>query len=408
MKVLHITTSIAGGAGIAALRSHISLLNEGIDSRILYLGSDVNNNPSEFSLPYFEPSLIQKIGHKLGLNPCAIYKQINASKITRSQGIEIYSLPFSDYALHNHPLVTWADIIHLHWVTGIIDYPTFFSKTQKPLVWTLHDMNPFMGGFHYKEGYNSATDDIKSMENRLTTLKAEILQINPFIHIVCPSRWICNLSQNSAAFVGKPHHIIPNTIDTNTYVPLDKSNARCELRIPNNLTLLLFSAASISNKRKGFDLLLEAFSVLPEHTKRNLGLCIVGSKHPTIDINIKTYFLGKISDEHCLSKAYSAADAFIITSREDNLPNVIIESLICGTPVIGTPVGGIPEMIQSQRNGILSRSTSPEDIAAAIESFIHHKTMFDLSNIRNEALTRYNPQTHSMSLLNLYRSINII
>ena len=60
-----------------------------------------------------------------------------------------FTLPISEYKVHLHSLIDWADIIHLHWIQDFIDFPTFFANVHKPILWTCHDLNPMMGGFHH-------------------------------------------------------------------------------------------------------------------------------------------------------------------------------------------------------------------------------------------------------------------
>ncbi|MBT1712621.1 glycosyltransferase, partial [Fulvivirgaceae bacterium PWU5] len=62
---------------------------------------------------------------------------------------------------------------------------------------------------------------------------------------------------------------------------------------------------------------------------------------------------GFVSDEHKKALIYSAADVYVLPTLADNLPNVVIESLMCGTPVIGFKTGGVPDMIKHGHNGIL-------------------------------------------------------
>jgi glycosyltransferase involved in cell wall biosynthesis len=81
---------------------------------------------------------------------------------------------------------------------------------------------------------------------------------------------------------------------------------------------------------------------------------------------IKTTFLGTISNDEKLALCYSAADVFLAPSLEDNLPNTVMESLACGTPVVAFRTGGIPDMVQHQQNGYLAEYRSSTDFARGI------------------------------------------
>ena len=94
---------------------------------------------------------------------------------------------------------------------------------------------------------------------------------------------------------------------------------------------------------------------------------------PGIDIRK----VGPINDNRKLVDYFSLADAFIIPSREDNLPNVMLESLACGTPVIGFPVGGIKEHVINFKTGLLADNISSESLAEAIEKFCKNQERFN-------------------------------
>jgi glycosyltransferase involved in cell wall biosynthesis len=77
--------------------------------------------------------------------------------------------------------------------------------------------------------------------------------------------------------------------------------------------------------------------------------------------------MGRLHDDITLAMLYAAADVFVLPSRQENLPNTIMESLACGTPCVAFHVGGISDMIEHQRNGYLARPYEIEDLAYGIE-----------------------------------------
>ena len=159
MKVLHITYTDAGGAGIAAMRIHKSLRQHGIESSLLVadktsLEENVYTAETCFSPSYIPPKnkflrKIKKLARKRGyfLTPQEHYNRL--VDLIPSVHKTFFTSPLSCYNLNLHPAVLDADIIHLHWVANFVDYPTFFPTINKPIVWTLHDENLAYGGFHY-------------------------------------------------------------------------------------------------------------------------------------------------------------------------------------------------------------------------------------------------------------------
>ena len=81
------------------------------------------------------------------------------------------------------------------------------------------------------------------------------------------------------------------------------------------------------------------------NTVENVVLLSVGREEPDVSPGTRHIYLGTIEDDDRLSEIYCAADIFVIPSIQDNLPNTAIESIACGTPVVGTEVGGIPDIV---------------------------------------------------------------
>jgi glycosyltransferase involved in cell wall biosynthesis len=158
---------------------------------------------------------------------------------------------------------------------------------------------------------------------------------------------------------------IPNGVDTERFQPHETNGCREEFGIPKNDQVILFIAHSLGDHRKGIDLLLDALKRTSDRS--NTSLLIVGSGEIDISELPSDYTVirpGHIPGEK-LPMAYSAADLFAIPSREDNCPLVILEAMACGTPVIGFPVGGIPELI-TDKTGWLPESIDAEALARTL------------------------------------------
>ena len=145
MKVCHICTLDNGGAGIAAYRLHLGLKSIGLDSKMLVM----HRSSSDKDVVQFNQRsnitrrLVNKITNKI------IKSEYNICKYIRPKGLDLFSDDRTIYFISKHPFIQEADIIHLHWIAFMVNYSEFFTKIKKPIVWTLHDMNPFTGGCHY-------------------------------------------------------------------------------------------------------------------------------------------------------------------------------------------------------------------------------------------------------------------
>ena len=93
-------------------------------------------------------------------------------------------------------------------------------------------------------------------------------------------------------------------------------------------------------------------------------------KHETFGIS--THVLGNIRDERLLAACYNAADVFVIPSLEDNLPNTVLESMACETPVVAFETGGIPEMVSHLQTGLLVKRKDANALAEQLQWIIEH------------------------------------
>ena len=153
--------------------------------------------------------------------------------------------------------------------------------------------------------------------------------------------------------------------------------------IDSNSIVLFFAGNAI--KRKGLDILLTALSHLQIEQLNKITL-IICSNGPEVEktrnrlnqipnLNNSTIFLNKVSQSE-LNILYNIATLFIFPSREEPLGLVGLEALACGTPVIGSNVGGIPEYINSD-NGYLFDPNKPKDLSRIIGSLIDNPDIIE-------------------------------
>ena len=83
-------------------------------------------------------------------------------------------------------------------------------------------------------------------------------------------------------------------------------------------------------------------------------------------LGFPVHYTGHLHDDLSLRALYSAADAFVLPSRQDNLPNTGLEAHACGTPVVAFNTGGLPDIVADRVNGALAEPFDPESLAAAI------------------------------------------
>jgi glycosyltransferase involved in cell wall biosynthesis len=183
--------------------------------------------------------------------------------------------------------------------------------------------------------------------------------------------------------------VIPNGVDLAVYSPRDRHEARQRLGLPDRPTILYVGNLVPG---KGLEALIDAVSRLGggDDMARRAGLLLVGGGRLRPALEARTASLGVASGvrfagevAHAeLADWYSAADVLCLASEREGWPNVLLEALACGTPVVATRAGGIPEIVTSDRVGILADGT-PDAIAAALRDALRRD--WDRATLRAHA-----------------------
>lgn len=312
------------------------------------------------------------------------YKSIKKKLKNKPQGYEQFSPPKQVNKLEFSQLPGKTNIIHLHWISDWFDYNSFFTSVPEhiPIVWTLHDMNPFTGGCHFSDGcknYISNCENCKQLASPASknfavknlNIKKQVLQ-KKNITIISPSKWLMECSKKSNIFNHLSHQIIPNGINTEIFSPISKDYARDELDLPKDKPVILFIAQDLKSRRKGFQYLLDAIKHL---AKTEIIYIVVGDNEKNSDKNIIN--LGYIKDKSKLAKIYSAADVYVTPAIEDNLPNTVLEAMSCGTPVVAFNIGGMPDMVVPTKTGLLAEPEDSIDLANKINHLVKYPNESD-------------------------------
>jgi glycosyltransferase involved in cell wall biosynthesis len=321
-------------------------------------------------------------------------------------------------------LVQNADILHLHWTnSGFLSTKNLKQLTSlnKPIVWTLHDMWAFTGGCHYAGTCDHflnqcgncpmLRDTSPNDISRKGWLRKEELYANkPNITFVTCSNWLADVARTSSLLKGFRIEAIPNPIDTELYSPQSKPETRRDLGIDANSKVILFGAANITHTRKGIIYLIEALHDLKnDYPQTSTIEVVIFGKTQGFDLSIipfKVHSLGVISDQGHLADIYNIADVFVLPSLEDNLPNMVMESLSCGTPVVAFNTGGIPDMVEHEQNGYLAKYKSGPDMAKGINYVLSSPDAGKLSTAaRNKVLNNFSNVVVAGKYKALYQSL---
>ena len=411
IKVVHlqIFTELTGRA---ALRLHRAFLKNGIDSSMITLRRAINDDE--------KIKQKGKISSIVARMDRSIQAYLNKNNI-KELGTFTYPVLGSDVSQLGE--VKKADIIYIHWALGgFLNLTSFekLAKLGKPVIFFMHDMWNITGGCHHSftcEKYKShcfncpilpgqKTKDLsfKGFEKKLNLYS----KYNNF-YFISPSKWLYECAKQSALTKNKPLFHIPNILEKNFFKPFDKAIAKNLLNLNPNEPVIAFGATSIDSPYKGWNYLLKALKILASETKfKNMSVIVFGGgykKEIADEIPFQTTFTGYLRDEYSPVMIYNAADVFIAPSLADNLPTTVLESLNCGTSVVGFEVGGIPDMISHKGNGYLAKYKDANDIAEGIKFCINNKIKgytlpeFETSSILDQHQSLFN-QVLSLKILN--------
>ena len=369
LRVVHLSIEDSYGAGRAAIRINNALKKVGVDSKVYVLRKNEMADSYALSLSRLDRIKI-RIATKM--NNISLKKYHNHGYFHE----DLYGID-----LMKCPEVKNADLIHFHWINEGIWSRSFVKsliKSQKPVVWTMHDMWPFTGGCHYDEfceRYIKTCGGCRVLNSSLEKDDAYVAQkrkkkylANLNIQLIGCSNWIT--AQANDSYIGKVIRrkavCIPNPIDAEKFKLYDKELCKKILGINSKKQLILFGAVNAAtDKRKGAKYLKDAINML---SRDEYMLGVFGSKKDDLEIEgFESISFGRISDDFHLALIYNSADIFVAPSLQENLANTVMESLACGTPVVAFKIGGMSDMIVHLKNGYLAREFDSNDLAEGIK-----------------------------------------
>ncbi|EDX78627.1 glycosyl transferase, group 1 family protein [Coleofasciculus chthonoplastes PCC 7420] len=404
MQVLHINQSdITGGAAIAVHRLHQGLLAQGIDSRLLV---DIVTTSSD----------------RVAAIPPRRRLDYQIRRLTKHLGFNDIHLT-STFEIAKHPFYQAADVLHFHNLhSGYFNYLALPSLTKnKPAILTLHDMWGITGHCAYsfdcdrwKIGCGNCPypDTYPPIQRDNTYLEWKLkhwaYSHSHLVAVATTSHWLAEQAKQS--MLGRlPVHHIPYSIDTQAYQPLDPELCRSLLGITRGKKVLMFGAQSLTNPRKGGDLLLKALSGLPDSLKSEIVLLIMGNRGEKMveSLGIPSLNLGFVGSDRLKAIAYSAADLFLFPTRADAFGLVAQEAMACATPVVSFKVGGVPDIVRPGITGYLAQPEDASDFSAGIMQLLEDQALRDRlgQQSREIILEEYALEVQAQRYLQLYGKV---
>lgn len=163
--------------------------------------------------------------------------------------------------------------------------------------------------------------------------------------------------------------VFRNGVDLSVFGPVDRDTVRKQFGLHGPTILSVGNLIPL----KGHDIVIKSLPSLPDMTLLIVGEGLERSSlerlAKELGVDDRVRFLGTIGHER-MCEIYSAADALVLASNREGLPCVLLESMACGTPVIASAVGGIPEVIQSSAAGLLLANRKPQTIANSVRAIL--------------------------------------
>ncbi len=409
MKVLHVCFSDrGGGAFIGARRLHRAMLENDVDSTLLVIKKRTRD-PTVIRAP-----LRIRAQNLLWRSVSRWFLRLQSPGDHDFRSLNIFptSLPsfINDFG---------ADIVQFHWICeNTVPVPDL-ARIRPPIVWKLPDMWSFCGCEHYNtantryiDGYQKHNRPAEhtglDIDRFVWYLKRALWKDKPFT-IVCPSRWLYDCAKRSQLLKQREIHNIHNPVNLEFYKPAeDKARLRESLDLPVNDRIILFSTSQHKDDpRKGFHYLDETLSRLGEAKgDQSVSAVIIGINHEVPEINgIRVINLGYIWEEYHIVRIYAAADVCLFPSMADNLPNIIKESMACGTPCVAFDAGGTREMVTHGENGYLAQTGDVDGLVAGLHWVFDQEPRSLSAKARQTACRLHDSKDRVADYLKIYRRL---
>lgn len=377
MNVLHINTSGVGGAAIAVQRLHELMLENGIDSNILYL---YNNCPHKRGYHFMSDNFKKLFRRLINHTQYVIYQKDllpNSYVFTEPTIVPVN--------IHKSELFTKADVVYLHWVLGgflnLSDVENM-AKTGKRIIIFQHDMWWVTGGCHHVfdcEGYKNGCLDcprhkhLGFLTKKQAERKRKIFSKYKNLTFVSPSKWLDGIAESSYILKGTKHCAVPNVVPEKYFKKINKSIARYILDLPEDKFIISFGTASNKDWAKGKKYLVDALRKLD---LKNILLCVYGSDYDS-EIselkNVSIRYMGFLKDQSSVMLVNNASNLYISPSLAESFGQTLLENIYCGTPVVAFNCTSIPELIDHKIDGYVARYKDSDDLIEGIKYFYDNR-----------------------------------
>lgn len=291
----------------------------------------------------------------------------------------------------------------------------YLGKKEIPVVYSMLDEYPYLGRCCYsfacdgfQNGCRNCTLSRKTYPGTWFFRFSEKFnrdkkQAYGYLKNICYAgpEWVVQRARRSSLLKGKKFYCVDEYVDTDVVFMPVTDYRFTDRELTCSMKKIVLSVAPYSDPRKGGKLFMQLAQLcrkMDDYLFVYIGMDVKGVRTPSNCI-VK----GFIKCQEELAEYYSAADVFVCTSMADTMPNVCLDSLACGTPVIGFDNTGIP-YVADEPLGVFVESGNVRALAAAIKK-VQKKTAEDAAACREYALSRYSPDVYYGKMLHIYQNM---
>lgn len=265
-----------------------------------------------------------------------------------------------------------CDVVHFH--SPLVP----LLKTKRYKIATIH--GTVLGGNSALQPTDLPSIFTKIFTEKFIKIEKDIIKESDMLMPIsedCKNDLISNYN-----ITNKPMLIVGNGVDTSFFRPI-----KLVERDPNLIKILYVGRI---NSQKGLKDIVKCVKYLVENGKVKIECTMVGNgpfKSSLIKyiygLKLQQYFkfVSYIESKEILREYYRAADVFVLPSYYEGSPTVLLEAMSCGIPGIATNVGGIPELIQHGKNGLIIPSRDPVGMAHAILKLVNDESLRTMMGI---------------------------
>jgi len=364
IRVVHLATSLYGGAGIAARRTHEALLSAGVDSKLFSLTGVRSEYKSAVTIE--RRKLSRFISSAITFSQARFIQ--NSQRLVTTVSLGNLDLDFL--------VKKEFDVIHIHSFYNLLSIKQIkeFARTfpDKKIFVTLHDERVLTGGCHY---VGSCVQNQNSCDNcpqvrplfRALVHKQFIQSTISFrglgnLTLIAPSSWIALKARMSRVTSDLNCVVVRNPVPNQFFEKVGSNSNASKKQI-------CFISANLNNELKGLDMLINSLNIIKlEHPKLEFKVCFVGTGAANgLEKEIEFDIISTESDSQ-MAEVLRNTNLLVVPSLEDNLPSTMLEALAVGIPVVGARIGGITEVLEKANQRLFEAGNATQLSKAILET----------------------------------------